>query len=263
VPGDLIVIPPTGCLIPCDAVLLSGTCIVNESVLTGNQTTLRFCECWYIFFNQFRWKCSWNQNTRTWHRRNVLYRYPQEVCNQQWFISKFYSILDARFRHTIFCGTEVLQTRYYGLDKVLAVVIRTGFNTAKGDLVRSILYPKPIGFQFYIDSLKFVLLLFGVAVCGIIYCIYVYYTKGVNNHFSNSRATICFNFSWNSRQQYGKSLFVLVICLPLLYHPPCQVGICSYIAYIFYFTELDPCEISFFFSCNDGGYSLCSKPSAC
>ena len=35
VPGDVIVIPPTGCLVPCDAVLLSGTCIVNESVLTG------------------------------------------------------------------------------------------------------------------------------------------------------------------------------------------------------------------------------------
>lgn len=35
VPGDVIVIPPTGFLMPCDAVLSSGTCIVNESVLTG------------------------------------------------------------------------------------------------------------------------------------------------------------------------------------------------------------------------------------
>lgn len=35
VPGDVIVIPPHGCDMHCDAVLLSGTCIVNESMLTG------------------------------------------------------------------------------------------------------------------------------------------------------------------------------------------------------------------------------------
>ena len=90
---------------------------------------------------------------------------------------------DIHKRHTLFCGTQILQTRYYGQDKVLAVVIRTGFTTAKGELVRSILYPKPIGFKFYVDSLKFVLLLFGVALCGITYCVYVYITKEVNNEF--------------------------------------------------------------------------------
>ena len=36
VPGDVIVIPPNGLLMPCDAALISGTCIVNESMLTGN-----------------------------------------------------------------------------------------------------------------------------------------------------------------------------------------------------------------------------------
>lgn len=35
VPGDVIIIPPSGCVVPCDAVLVAGTCIVNESVLTG------------------------------------------------------------------------------------------------------------------------------------------------------------------------------------------------------------------------------------
>lgn len=35
VPGDLIVLPSTGIVMPCDAVLLSGQCIVNESMLTG------------------------------------------------------------------------------------------------------------------------------------------------------------------------------------------------------------------------------------
>jgi len=35
VPGDVIVIPPGGCNIACDALLLSGNCIVDESLLTG------------------------------------------------------------------------------------------------------------------------------------------------------------------------------------------------------------------------------------
>lgn len=35
VPGDVIVIPQHGCVMTCDAVLMAGTCIVNESMLTG------------------------------------------------------------------------------------------------------------------------------------------------------------------------------------------------------------------------------------
>lgn len=36
VPGDLIEIPMNGGILACDAVLMSGSCIVNESMLTGN-----------------------------------------------------------------------------------------------------------------------------------------------------------------------------------------------------------------------------------
>lgn len=35
VPGDCILIPPEGLLLPCDAALLAGECMVNESLLTG------------------------------------------------------------------------------------------------------------------------------------------------------------------------------------------------------------------------------------
>jgi cation-transporting P-type ATPase 13A2 len=31
-------------------------------------------------------------------------------------------------RHTLFCGTHVIQTRYYGNQRVRAVVIRTGLS---------------------------------------------------------------------------------------------------------------------------------------
>jgi len=41
------------------------------------------------------------------------------------------------------------------------MVVRTGFMTLKGGLVRDILFPKPSKFKFYTDSLKFV----GILAC--------------------------------------------------------------------------------------------------
>ena len=37
-----------------------------------------------------------------------------------------------------------------------AIVLKSGFNTAKGDLVRSILHPKPVDFLFNNDANKYV-----------------------------------------------------------------------------------------------------------
>uniref|UniRef100_A0A673TCD6 ATPase 13A3 n=1 Tax=Suricata suricatta TaxID=37032 RepID=A0A673TCD6_SURSU len=80
VPGDVMVIPLNGTVMPCDAVLINGTCIVNESMLTG-------------------------------------------------------------------------------------------FSTSKGQLVRSILYPKPTDFKLYRDAYLFLLCLVAVAGIGFIYTI--------------------------------------------------------------------------------------------
>lgn len=41
VPGDVMVIPRAGCQMPCDAALLAGNCIVNESMLTGEAVPVR------------------------------------------------------------------------------------------------------------------------------------------------------------------------------------------------------------------------------
>lgn len=35
VPGDVMVLPQDDFVMPCDALLLTGSCIVNESMLTG------------------------------------------------------------------------------------------------------------------------------------------------------------------------------------------------------------------------------------
>uniref|UniRef100_A0A2K5ZDE6 ATPase family homolog up-regulated in senescence cells 1 n=1 Tax=Mandrillus leucophaeus TaxID=9568 RepID=A0A2K5ZDE6_MANLE len=56
-------------------------------------------------------------------------------------------------------------------ELVKAIVVRTGFSTSKGQLVRSILYPKPTDFKLYRDAYLFLLCLVAVAGVGFIYTI--------------------------------------------------------------------------------------------
>ena len=42
---------------------------------------------------------------------------------------------------------DVIQTRFYDGERVVATVVRTGFLTSKGSLVKSIMYPPPVDFK--------------------------------------------------------------------------------------------------------------------
>ena len=70
--------------------------------------------------------------------------------------------------HTLFCGTHVIFTR---TANVRAMVIRTGYNTAKGALVRSFMFPRRTRFQFYRDSIIFVVVLFAFGLLGLFYSV--------------------------------------------------------------------------------------------
>jgi cation-transporting ATPase 13A3/4/5 len=55
-------------------------------------------------------------------------------------------------------------------------IVLTGFSTAKGCLVRSIMFPKNVGFKFFRDAIKFVAVLSVLAAIGFIYsCIQALY----------------------------------------------------------------------------------------
>ncbi|XP_032564727.1 cation-transporting ATPase 13A2 isoform X3 [Chiroxiphia lanceolata] len=138
VPGDCISIPGDGLLVPCDAALLTGECMVNESMLTGESVPVM--------------------------------KTPLPAGAQA--DGAVYSPEEHR-RHTLFCGTHVIQAKAYVGGEVLAVVTRTGFCTAKGDLIGSILYPKPVSFKFYKDAVKFVLFLAVLAFVGTLYSILI------------------------------------------------------------------------------------------
>lgn len=89
--------------------------------------------------------------------------------------SQIYRI-DIDRNHTLFAGTSVLQIRKsqkylflfteltynstMPIEGAIAMVVRTGFSSAKGKLMSSILYPKPTTFNFNRDSYRFVGIMF-------------------------------------------------------------------------------------------------------
>jgi cation-transporting ATPase 13A3/4/5 len=144
VPGDILLIPPHGCVLQCDAVLMTGTVIVNESMLTGESMPIT----------------------------KVAMVESDEEHERQIFSLKEHS------KHVLYCGTQVLQTRYYRGKAVQAVVLRTSYSTLKGQLVRSIMYPKPVDFRFTKDLFKFVGFLSCIAGLGFMYTIVIMAMRG-------------------------------------------------------------------------------------
>uniref|UniRef100_A0A8C2VVI1 Cation-transporting ATPase n=1 Tax=Chinchilla lanigera TaxID=34839 RepID=A0A8C2VVI1_CHILA len=144
VPGDLLILTGNKMQMPCDAILIDGSCVVDEGMLTGESIPV----------------------TKT--------PLPKTDSPLPW---KTQSEADYK-RHILFCGTEVIQAKPACSRTVRAVVLQTGFNTAKGDLVRSILYPKPMSFKLYRDAIRFLLCLVGTATIGMVYTLCVYVLSG-------------------------------------------------------------------------------------
>ncbi|ELK17631.1 Putative cation-transporting ATPase 13A4 [Pteropus alecto] len=144
VPGDLLILTGNKVQMPCDAILIDGSCVVDEGMLTGESIPV----------------------TKT--------PLPKMNGSVPW---KTQSEADYK-RHVLFCGTEVIQTKGACSGTARAVVLQTGINTAKGDLVRSILYPKPMNFKLYRDAIRFLLCLVGTATIGMIYTLCVYVLSG-------------------------------------------------------------------------------------
>ncbi|KAF9372781.1 hypothetical protein CPB97_001011, partial [Podila verticillata] len=151
VPGDVFEVTDSDLTIfPCDAVLLSGDCIVNESMLTGESVPVSKVPVTEMALHQLDLS---------------LANIPGDIA-----------------RHFLFSGTKIVRARP-GTTKPpknqpengstapqpqrgLAMVVRTGFNSTKGSLIRSMLFPKPKDFQFYRDSFRFIGILACIAFAG-------------------------------------------------------------------------------------------------
>lgn len=140
VPGDVYeVSDPSLTHFPADSLLLAGDCIVNESMLTGESVPVSKFPA----------------------TDEALYLLDLSASDIHPDVSK----------HFLFSGTRIIRARrpQDGQDQeavALGIVVRTGFSTTKGALVRSMVFPKPSGFKFYRDSFRYISVMAGVAALG-------------------------------------------------------------------------------------------------
>lgn len=140
VPDDILLVQG-GLTMPCDCLLLEGTCLVNECMLTGESVPINKRAA-----NESDANDEENRFNEPNFKRNIVY-----------------------------AGTEVIQIRGAGDGGwIRAKVLNVGFSTSKGKLIKSILYPKPIGFKLYRDSKRVVVALFCLALFGMFYSLRVY-----------------------------------------------------------------------------------------
>ncbi|KAI8324644.1 hypothetical protein GQ54DRAFT_255991, partial [Martensiomyces pterosporus] len=174
-PGDVFEVAPRMHILPCDAVLLEGDCIVNESMLTGESVPVAKTPVVPAVFGKMRLASS---------------TFGSDIA-----------------KHVLFSGTKLVRVKktspgfggshWLGLEprtgagmpaKATAMVLRTGFNTTKGALIRSILFPRPNKFKFYEDSFRFIGVLAVIAVFGFIASIGNFLRLGLTPHIITVRA---------------------------------------------------------------------------
>ena len=127
VPGDIFEVPEN-IPMPCDCLLLTGSVVVNEAMLTGENTPIY---------------------------KNHLLR------------SRDHYAEDKGEKSFLFAGTKVLQKRSQNGEKVIALVHYTGFETWKGNLIRSILFPKNEGTESRSDTMKYMIFMSFVYIFGL------------------------------------------------------------------------------------------------
>ncbi|KAL4985673.1 hypothetical protein BDW68DRAFT_164681 [Aspergillus falconensis] len=142
VPGDVFEFSdPSLSQVPCDCILLSGDCIVNESMLTGESVPVS--------------KTPLTDDALDYLDLSAPSVHPNVA------------------KHFLFNGTKIIRARRpQGVDDdeaiALAIVMRTGFLTTKGALIRSMLFPKPSGFKFYRDSFRYISVMGIIAILGFV-----------------------------------------------------------------------------------------------
>ncbi|KAG9039815.1 hypothetical protein FRB95_007242 [Tulasnella sp. JGI-2019a] len=151
VPGDVVdLISPQLALFPADMLLLSGDAIVNESMLTGESVPV----------------------SKVPIKDDLLQRWKEGKDIDPEIAKSF-----------LYSATKVIRIRgdtpVGGVPQALGLVVRTSFNTTKGSLVRSMIFPKPMGFKFYRDSIRFIAFLAGLAGLGFLISAFKFIELGV------------------------------------------------------------------------------------
>lgn len=138
VPGDIFEIDCDMELLPCDTLLISGEVLLNESMLTGESIPVV--------------------------RKSI----PAD--------EKLSDNLENK-SSILYAGTKLMRVRGGNSRRAIGMVIRTSFDTFKGFLIRQIVFPPPLKFKFYEDSIKYIFFMITIAFGGIVYTLYCIFTS--------------------------------------------------------------------------------------
>ncbi|CAN6655068.1 vacuolar cation-transporting ATPase Ypk9p [Trichomonascus vanleenenianus] len=175
VPGDVFeVSDPAVSVLPCDSILLTGDCIVNESMLTGESVPVTKLPATDETFAKLT-SHSGDSNVAPEVAKHFLYSGTKIIRVR-------------RPTRDDINGEDVDMDEDDAYDVALAVVVRTGFSTTKGALVRSMMFPKPSGFKFYQDSFKYIGVMGMIAVFGFIISTINFIKLGMPTHLIVLRA---------------------------------------------------------------------------
>ncbi|KAJ1506077.1 hypothetical protein HMI54_003377 [Coelomomyces lativittatus] len=192
VPGDMFEINMQDFLVfPCDALLLSGDCIVDESMLTGESvpvskihamdtSILSDMEMHEPQVSKQLHKSFLYSGTRLIRVRNDI--------EEETSLGKTTTTTPSASSPNQVGKGKAGGMHHEKSKMVLALVVRTGFNTSKGSLIRSMLFPKPHYFKFYKDSFKFVGILSIFGALGFCFSLYNFIKLGSSPELVAKRA---------------------------------------------------------------------------
>lgn len=180
-PGDLFYIDTTKDF-PCDARILKGEVIVDESFLTGETVPI------------FKSKDTINNivyaGTKvlksigehfSFHQKKEISKVKVKTIKKR--TAKGNASKNTNADKITTENTDPIQN-IENDGKAIAMVVSTGFDTSKGRLMKNILIPKPIGFVFYKESINFIFLTFLFSIVCIL--ILICYFFGNNIKVSSS-----------------------------------------------------------------------------
>ena len=147
VPGDVYRLSKSAKNVPCDSLLLDGNCILDESMLTGESIPVR----------------------KTGVPQGVL---AQSATRQDLLALK---------HHVVVGGTKLLRAAGSVGDKEppLALALRTGFNTTKGSLLRSVTHPEARTDPHYRDAVRILAVFLVLGAVMSVAVVVNFYWRGV------------------------------------------------------------------------------------
>jgi cation-transporting ATPase 13A3/4/5 len=126
--------------------------LVPGQIIVLKENDVLPCDC--LLLNGF---CSCIESSLTGESASIMkYKLPKNSCNFK------YSENQKSF---LFCGTKI-ENCYP--NELKALVIGTGFNTQRGNLIQSVLFPKKSNYNFYKENITYFIFIFIFFFIGII-----------------------------------------------------------------------------------------------